>query len=159
MATKNISMLVNFHHPYIRHSDETASDYVKENSLLFDKITNLYIPFLNMISKMETEKLDAKIAVVFSTPLCSLLSDEEVIRPYEAYLDNLIDFGKKEVSRTKNVKEINKNAVQYLEKILETKINISEDVLLKYLWLHYIFRNTYILYLNNAYFYHPKDLL
>ena len=135
MATKNISMLVNFHHPYIRHSDETASDYVKENSLLFDKITNLYIPFLNMISKMETEKLDAKIAVVFSTPLCSLLSDEEVIRQYEAYLDNLIDFGKKEVSRTKNVKEINKNAVQYLEKILETKRyfkEVYEEDLLKY---------------------------
>ena len=135
MATKNISMLVNFHHPYIRHSDETASDYVKENSLLFDKITNLYIPFLNMISKMETEKLDAKIAVVFSTPLCSLLSDEEVIRQYEAYLDNLIDFGKKEVTRTKNVKEINKNAVQYLEKILETKRyfkEVYEEDLLKY---------------------------
>lgn len=136
MATKNISLLLNLHHPYIRHSDETVENYVKENSLLFEKITNLYIPLLNMLSRMDVENLNAKIAVVFSTPLCSLLSDEEVLSQYEAYLDNLIDFGKKEVVRTKSLKEINRNAVAYLEKILETKRYFCE-VYEKNLLLHF----------------------
>lgn len=135
MGTKNISLLLNFHHPYIRHSDETVSAYANENSMLFEKITNLYIPLLNMLSKLETEKVEAKIAVVFSTPLCSLLSDSVVKKQYVEYLDNLIAFGKKEVIRTKTVKEINKNAVQYLEKMLETKryfTEVYEENLLKY---------------------------
>ncbi|WP_318663997.1 1,4-alpha-glucan branching protein domain-containing protein [Treponema sp.] len=135
MGTKNISLLLNFHHPYIRHSDETVSAYVQENSLLFEKITNIYIPLLNMLSRFETEKAGVKIAVVFSTPLCSLLSDPVVKKQYVDYLDNLIAFGKKEVVRTKSIKEINSHSVQYLEKILETKryfTEVYEENLLKY---------------------------
>lgn len=126
MGTKNISLLLNFHHPYIRHSDENVKNYIQENSLLFEKITNIYIPVLNMLTKLEEEKIDAKIAIVFSTPLCSLLSDDVVKKQYLEYLNNLIEFIKKEVVRTKSNQEINKNAILYLEKILETKRYFTE---------------------------------
>lgn len=136
MAGKNISLLLNLHHPYIRHNDEDAAKYVQENTLLFQKITNVYIPLLNMLSRFDEEKLGVKIALVVSSPLCALLSDETVKMQYVEYLDNLIDFGKKEVVRTKSVKEINKNAVVYLEKLLETKryfTEVYEQNILKYI--------------------------
>ncbi len=126
MASKNISLLINLHHPYIRHTDESALANAQENSLFFEKISNVYIPLLNMLSKIESEKINAKIAVVFSTPLCALLSDSAVKKQYVNYLDNLIEFGKKEVTRTKSIKELNKSAVEYLEDAIETKRYFTE---------------------------------
>ena len=135
MASKNISLLLNLHHPYIRHSNEKSVEYAQEKALLFEKITNVYIPLLNMLSKLETEKVNFKIALVFSSPLCSLLSDSVVKKQYVDYLDKLIDFGKNEIVRTKGFKEINKLAVSYLEKTVETKryfTEVYESNLLKY---------------------------
>lgn len=135
MSGKNIALLLNFHHPYIRHSDESANEYNQENFLLFEKITNVYIPLLNMISNLKKDNVEFKISVVFSTPLCALLSDSIVKKQYVNYLNDLIEFGKKELVRTKNSKELHKNAEIYLEKIIETKryfTEVYEENLLKY---------------------------
>lgn len=135
MASKNISLLLNLHHPYIRHSDEKSLENAQEKALLFEKISNVYIPLLNMLSKLESENIKYKIALVFSTPLCSLLSDSLIKKQYVEYLDKLIDFGKNEIVRTRGYKEVNKLAVEYLEKTVETKryfTEVYEENLLKH---------------------------
>lgn len=135
MATKNISLLLNLHHPYIRHSDECAGEYAQENQLLFEKISNVYIPLLNMLSNLKKDSVPFKISVVISPPLCALLSDSVVKKQYVNYLDSLISFGKKELVRTKNSKELNKNAELCLENACEAKrffTEVYEENLLKY---------------------------
>ncbi|MBP5403149.1 MAG: DUF1957 domain-containing protein [Treponema sp.] len=135
MTGKNISLLINLHHPYIRNAEESSLDNAQENALFFEKISNVYIPLLNMLSNLEKDKVEAKIAIVFSSPLCALMSDPSIKKQYVNYLDNLIEFGKKEVLRTKTVKELNKSAVEYLENVMETKryfTEVYEQNLLKY---------------------------
>ncbi|MCR5612284.1 1,4-alpha-glucan branching protein domain-containing protein [Treponema sp.] len=135
MATKNISLLLNLHHPYIRITDEKKSEFNQEQTLLFEKISNIYIPLLNMISNLKKDEVKFKISLVFSSPLCALLADPIIKKQYVAYLDSLIDFGKKELVRTKSVKEFYKNAELYLAKTIETKryfTEVYEQNLLKY---------------------------
>lgn len=135
MANKNISLLLNLHHPYIRYSENDCGEDEHLYTLLFEKISNIYIPLLNMIANLERDNIKFKIPIVFSAPLCSMLSDPLIKEKYIIYLDSLIEFGKKEIIRTKNVKELNKNALMYFEKVLETKryfTEVYEQNLLKY---------------------------
>ena len=67
MSGKNIALLLNFHHPYIRHSDESANEYNQENFLLFEKITNVYIPLLNMISNLKKDNVNVEISLATRT--------------------------------------------------------------------------------------------
>ena len=135
MANKNITLLLNLHHPYIRHSEDSSQENEHLYTLLFEKISNVYIPLLNLIASLERDNIKFKIPIVFSSTLCTLLSDSIIKEKYVNYLDNLIEFGKKEILRTKNVKEINRNATLYFEKTLETKryfTEVYEQNLLKY---------------------------
>lgn len=127
MAAKNISFLIDMHHPYIRHVDGT-NDFRAENVLLFEKISNVYIPLIKMLDKFQFENLKARIALVFSAPLCTLLSDAAVKDQYVAHLEKLISFGKKELLRTKGNKELNKNAAVNLERT-EENLRIFREVL------------------------------
>lgn len=126
MPTKNISILLNLHHPYIRHVEKESAEYFQETVLFFEKITDVYIPVLNMLGRLSGENIKSKIGVVISTPVCALLTDSTIKAQYVKHLDRLIELAKKEVSRTKSNKEINKNAQKYLEKFVEAKRYFTE---------------------------------
>ncbi|MDE6068714.1 MAG: hypothetical protein K2F89_07170, partial [Treponemataceae bacterium] len=110
MGTKNLVFLINLHHPYIRLEKADFAKFEEEGSLIFRHISDVCVPLLNLISKFEKERLNVKFALVFSAPLCALLSDEEVKKNYNKYLDALIDFAKKEIRRVKENPALEKKA-------------------------------------------------
>lgn len=135
MSAKNIALVINAHHPYIRHVDDEAQKYAKENTLLFEKITNIYIPLLNTLSNLEKDNVQFKIAIAFSSTLCTLLTDSAMKEQYVAWLDDLIEFTKKEIVRTKNNPDLLRNAKENLDRIQQTKtyfVDVYEQNLIKH---------------------------
>ncbi len=126
MATKNLTFLINLHHPYIRHIGQDAERFSQENSLLFENISNVYIPLLNMLGRLEQEGIPFKIALVFSPALCSLLTDDEIKMQYIEWLDSLIELCRKEVERTSYDAGLKENAESNLANLEARRHDFTE---------------------------------
>lgn len=96
---KNISIILKTEQDFVRHS---ASDY-KENApllnSLFDSISEIYIPLLNLFEKMCAEAIPAKLGLVLPPILCELLDDIQIRKLYVEWLDKKIALGKNELER------------------------------------------------------------
>ncbi|MCR5045402.1 MAG: DUF1957 domain-containing protein [Treponema sp.] len=101
MASKNLVFILNLHCPYIKVGQNDSTAYEAESSLVFQQISNVFLPVLDLLSFIKENKLDAKLALVFSATLCEILSDSEIKKKYNKWLDNLIEFGQKEIERNK----------------------------------------------------------
>ena len=82
--------------------DENNDSLNPQNEILFGAITQTYIPLLNMLSKLENEKIPFKLSLVLSPVTCTLLKNEEIQRLYIEYLDRRIALGDEELERNKN---------------------------------------------------------
>ena len=102
MAQKKFVLILNTNQEYIKHTGEEAVLYAGERSYLFESISNVYIPLVQMLEKFEAEKIPCRIARVLSPVLCTLLEDSEIQAQYIEWLDKKIEFGKKELERVKS---------------------------------------------------------
>lgn len=125
--SKNIGLLLVCSQPYIRHIED-SSRYKEENRILFDSISNVYIPLLNLLNKLESDGVDFRISVVVPPVLTTLLLDEEVQSQYVEYLDKRINLGNKEILRLADDEELLLNAKAELSKALRDK----EDFTVRY---------------------------
>ena len=82
--------------------DENNDSLNPQNEILFGAITQTYIPLLNMLSKLENEKIPFKLSLVLSPVTCTLLKNEGIQRLYIEYLDRRIALGDEELERNKN---------------------------------------------------------
>ncbi len=121
MASKNLVYVLNLHCPYIKIGDRDNVRCEEEHSFLFQRFTNLYLPTLSVLSFFKEQKLDAKLALVFSAPTCEILSDPDIKKKYNKWLDNLIELAKKEVDRVKRNSCLKKAAAGNLRRAMETK--------------------------------------
>lgn len=126
MASKNIVFALNLHCPYIKVGQNDSSAYEAESSLVFQYITNVFLPALDLLSLLKEKKLDAKIALVFSASVCEMLSDPDIKKKYNKWLDNLIDFGQKETERVKKDADAAKTAAFNVERARECKRRYNE---------------------------------
>ncbi len=126
MASRNLIFVLNLHCPYIKVGQNDASAYEAESVLVFQQISRVYLPVLNFLSCVKEKKLSAKIGLVFSASVCELLSDSDLKKKYNKWLDNLIEFAKKEVERTKRNSAASKTAAANLEKALESKRQFND---------------------------------
>ena len=82
MAQKKFVLILNTNQEYIKHTGEEAVLYAGERSYLFESISNVYIPLVQMLEKFEAEKIPCRIALVLSPVLCTLLEDSEIQAQY-----------------------------------------------------------------------------
>ena len=121
MASKNLIYVLNLHCPYIKIGDSDVAHCEEETSLLFQTFSNMFLPALDLLSFFKSQKLDAKLALVFSASTCEILSDPDIKRKYNKWLDNLIEFGNKEVARVKKNSDLKKVAANNLRRAMENK--------------------------------------
>ena len=126
MASKNLVLILNLHCPYIKVGLNDASAYEAESAQVYQQISNLYLPVLDFLSFLKQEKLDAKIGLVFSASACEILSDPDLKKKYNKWLDNLIEFASKEAERTKKDSSTNKTSAANLETARENKRKFNE---------------------------------
>ena len=126
MASKNLTFVLNLHCPYIRIGDSDAAYCEQETSLLFHAFSNLFLPALNLLSFFKSQKMDAKLALVFSASTCEILSDPDIKRKYNKWLDNMIELAKKELVRVKKNSNMKKVANNNLQRAVENKRMYNE---------------------------------
>jgi len=129
MANKNLVLLIVAHQAYIRHIEDEHS-YGLENDILFNSISNVYLPLVNMLHRFDLQASVAgkslKIAMVVSPTLCEMLSDPNIQEQYIEWLDRKIALGEKEIVRCREDESLFKNAKANFEKAVSDKHDFCE---------------------------------
>ncbi|MBQ6781098.1 MAG: DUF1957 domain-containing protein [Treponema sp.] len=122
---KNLILVIVGHQGYIRHIEDGA-DYASENELLFDSISNTYLPLINLFYRLEAESVPFKVSLVLSPMLCALFDDPMVQQQYIEWLDDRIALGEKEIIRCKDDDSLCDNARSILAQYKKDKADFCD---------------------------------
>ena len=125
MADKNIVLLISCSQEYIRHTGDDEKKHSAEINRLFESISGIYLPLLNMFASLERDTIPFRIALVLPPVLCSLLADPVVQQQYINWLDRRIDLGKRELTRCDGNPKLCAVVKLCLEKAQEDKIDFT----------------------------------
>ena len=98
---KILSIVIKASQEFIRHSDEDLKDNAPVLNSFYESISNVYIPLLRMIEKLEADKIKYRFALVLPPVLCNMLSDPELQEDYITWLEKRNTLGKAEIRRNK----------------------------------------------------------
>ena len=99
MPDKKIVFLLTSAQEYIKHTGDDEKKYAAQMNIVFEAISETYIPLIKMFENLESDNIPFKVALVLSPVLCTLLDDSVVQDQYIKWLDNRIELGKKELER------------------------------------------------------------
>ena len=109
-----LCLVLHAHLPYVRHPE--YDDFLEED-WLFEAITETYLPLLDMMTRLVTEKVNFRLTMSLTPPLCNMLSDPLLQSRYRRYLYKLIDLAEREVHRTKDQPAFAGSAQMYFRKL------------------------------------------
>ena len=123
MSKKTVAITINCQKPFIRHLDD---DNQSKNNVLFNAISDTYLPLLNMFADLEAEGIPFKINMCISPTLCEMLADPVIQQQYIEWLDKLISLGNDEIKKypKDNTKKL--LAVESLNKAIQNKRDFQE---------------------------------
>src|SRR5688572_5781129 len=107
------ALVLHCHLPFVRHPEH---DRFLEENWLYEAIAETYIPLIDMIDRWLDEKIDARITISLTPPLCSMLLDEFLQKRFVRYLEGLIELAEKETHRTYWDKPFHPLAQMYLDR-------------------------------------------
>ncbi|KJJ84291.1 glycoside hydrolase family protein [Candidatus Omnitrophus magneticus] len=113
-----LALVLHAHLPFIRHPEH--ENFLEEN-WFFEAITDTYIPLIKVFDGLLNDGVDFNITVSLSPPLMNMLRDELLVNRYIKHLDRLIALSSREIERTRGDESVNKLAVMYRDRYLETK--------------------------------------
>ncbi len=135
MAQKRIVLVLNGGQEYIKHTEDEQVKYAAQANILFEAISETYIPLLKLLEKLETSEKPVKLSLVLSPILCTLLDDAQVQDQYISWLDNRIALGQSELERCKSNPKLLENAkscLQNAEQEKEYYLAINKKILKKF---------------------------
>ncbi len=103
---KILGIVIKASQDFIRHSDEDLKDNAPVLNNFFEAISNVYIPLLRMIEKLEADKIKYRFALVLPPVLCNMLSDPLLQDEYISWLEKRNALGKAELKRNKSDEKI-----------------------------------------------------
>ena len=98
---KILGIVIKASQDFIRHSDEDLRDNAPVLNNFFEAISNVYIPLLRMIEKLEEDNLKYRFTLVLPPVLCNMLSDPLLQDEYISWLEKRNVLGKAELRRNK----------------------------------------------------------
>ena len=98
---KILSIVIKAIQDFIRHSDEELKDNAPVLNNFYEAISNVYIPLLRMIERLENDKINCRFTLVLPPILCNMLSDPILQDGYITWLEKRNDLGKAELRRNK----------------------------------------------------------
>ncbi len=125
---KNIIFVLKTNQEYIRTNIEEAKDNEPLLNSLYESISNIYIPVLNMLENLENDKIESKLGLVFTPALINLLSNEEVNKGYVDWLEKRVLLGKSELKRCSKDKQL----VENINNIIAKNESLKDDFINKY---------------------------
>ncbi|MDR1971585.1 MAG: DUF1957 domain-containing protein [Treponema sp.] len=88
-----------------------------EEAQFFESLSETYLPLLEMLERLDRDRIPFRLGISVSPILCHLLEDRELLERYLAYLDRQIEFGREEVRRRRDSRRIMDLAQRYCDKI------------------------------------------
>lgn len=125
---KNLVLVIKANQEYIRHSKKDFVDVEPELNSLFETVSEIYIPLLNMLENLEKDGFTSKIGLVLPPVLCSLLENKEVQDMYVAWLDNRNALGEAELKRCADNPDLLKNVQKTIEANNKLKTDFVEKL-------------------------------
>ncbi len=108
-----LALVLHAHLPFVRHPE--YDDFLEED-WLFEAITETYLPLLDMMSRLVSEKIYFRLAMSLTPPLCAMLSDPLLQSRYRRHLYKLIELSNLEVHRTRDT-PFQASALMYQRKL------------------------------------------
>ena len=109
---KNLVFIVKAKQDFIRYSGDEKKKNAPLLNSLFESISEIYIPLLNMFEVLEKDNIPCKIGLVLPPLLCTLLEEPEVQDMYLEYLEKQIQLGATELKRCSDNTNIVENIHQ-----------------------------------------------
>ena len=95
----HLALILHAHLPFVRHPEH---EHFLEEDWLFEAMTETYIPLLQMMQRLLSDRVPFKLTISLTPPLCSMLGDELLRERYVRHLDLLIDLAERERSRNRD---------------------------------------------------------
>jgi 1,4-alpha-glucan branching enzyme len=109
-----LALILHAHLPFVRHPE--YEDFLEED-WFFEAVTETYLPLIDMITRLVTEKVNFRLTLSLTPPLCAMMSDHLLQARYRRYLYKLIELAEKEVHRTQDQPAFQPTAQMYLQKL------------------------------------------
>ena len=98
---KILSIVIKASQDFIRHTDEDLKDNAPILNNFYESISNVYIPLLRMIERLEADKVQYRFNLVLPPVLCNMLSDPILQDGYISWLEKRNTLVKSELRRNK----------------------------------------------------------
>src|SRR5882724_13220349 len=109
-----LALVLHAHLPFVRHPE--YEDFLEED-WYFEAVTETYLPLLDMMTRLVTERVNFRLTMSIPPPLCAMMSDPLLQSRYRRYLYKLIELAEKEVHRTRDLPPFHSSAEMYLRKL------------------------------------------
>jgi 1,4-alpha-glucan branching enzyme len=97
-----------------------------EEIRFFESLSETYIPLLEMMERLDRDRVPFRLGISVSPILCHHLEDRELLGRYLEYTARQIEFGKDEILRHGNNPRLKELAKYYCDKIIERRFTFSE---------------------------------
>lgn len=125
---KKIAFVIKASQEFIRHTEKDFEFQAPMFNSLFESISSIYIPLLNMVETLEKDNIQCRFGLVLPPVLCTLLDSESVQNEYINWLDKRNQFGAEELKRNAGNPEITK----IINKVIEDNSRLKDDFENKY---------------------------
>jgi 1,4-alpha-glucan branching enzyme len=118
MPSGSLALILHAHLPFVRHPEH---EHFLEEDWLFEAITETYIPLLQMMQRLMSDRVPFKLTMSITPTLCSMLQDELLRERYVRHLDLLIDLASRERRRNHDHPKLRDLAGFYFELFSESR--------------------------------------
>jgi 1,4-alpha-glucan branching enzyme len=113
-----LALVLHAHLPYIHHHD--PDDYVEER-WFHEAMTVTYLPLIEVMDRLASDKVDFRITISMTPTLLSLFSNNLMQERYRAYLNKLIKLADKEQIKLRKDTDLLPLAKRYSERLRELR--------------------------------------
>lgn len=123
---KKLCLVIKAGQEWFRHTESETKINAPVLNQFFESISDVYIPFLNILEKFENEENFFCFSLVLPPVLCALLSNEKLQDDYVAWLNNKNILGQKELKRNEGDEQKIKIINEEIERNKRLKIQFVE---------------------------------
>ncbi|MDR3144984.1 MAG: DUF1957 domain-containing protein [Treponema sp.] len=97
-----------------------------EELRFFESLSETYLPLLEMVERLDRERVPFRLAIVVSPILCHHLQDRGLLERYLDYTGRQIEFGREEMCRHRNDERLKSLAQYYCDKFIERRFTFAD---------------------------------
>lgn len=96
---KNLVFVLKTNQDFIRYNENNGTENEAVLNRLFNDVSDIYIPLLDMLNGFKAEKVNAKMGIILSPVLCAMLESPLIQEKYVEWLEKHILLGEDEKAR------------------------------------------------------------